>query len=345
MTNPMMICHIIWMKKYAGPEAEVGAGGFKFALAHHYGHEMYNFRRRSGFVYGYIPFEHADPSINITKIGGKNGIAKGVDVLWTAPDPDGNGRVIVGWYRNAEVLAKSQHGPNKIKNTSVTYFTRTPANQARLLSTEDRTFIIPSAKSLKGKMGKGWHPGLGPGQSSVFFPDRNNPSLANRLRRYIDSDGVDVTKRKNKGAGWSVDLERRSKVERAAVNTVTLYLKKNRFTNITLREAEKIGWDLEAQKGAKVFCVEVKGRFGPEAIVELTPNEYKQLKLVEHGNFKNGAYRLAIVTSALSKPMLRLFAWRINKNVAKSKGLWECIITGNMVEVKERPGAVVTLLN
>jgi len=119
MTNPLMLCHMIWMEKYAGPETEVGPGGFKFAMVHNYGHEMFNFRRRSGFLYGYIPFEQSDPSVDITKIGGSNGTAKGVDVIWTAPDPDGMGRVVVGWYRNAEVLNKSRPGPNRFKNARI----------------------------------------------------------------------------------------------------------------------------------------------------------------------------------------------------------------------------------
>ena len=53
--------------------------------------------------------------------------------------------------------------------------------------------------------------------------------------------------------------------------------------------------------------IEVKGLSGVEIMVELTPNEYKQMES-EKDN-----YRLCIVTDCLSKPILNIFSYSYEK--------------------------------
>ena len=53
--------------------------------------------------------------------------------------------------------------------------------------------------------------------------------------------------------------------------------------------------------------IEVKGLSGVEIMVELTPNEYKQMES-EKDN-----YRLCIVTDGLSKPILNIFSYSYEK--------------------------------
>ena len=63
-------------------------------------------------------------------------------------------------------------------------------------------------------------------------------------------------------------------------------------------EHEKLGWDLECSLNGRKLLVGVKGCSGAAADVELTPNEYAASLQHPH------RYRIAIVTTALSRPEL-----------------------------------------
>jgi hypothetical protein len=51
----IIVFHTAWMAKYDGDRASFSAGGFKYAVEHGYGHEMFNFRKIDGTYYGYVP--------------------------------------------------------------------------------------------------------------------------------------------------------------------------------------------------------------------------------------------------------------------------------------------------
>jgi hypothetical protein len=126
------------------------------------------------------------------------------------------------------------------------------------------------------------------------------------------------------------DPELRAKVEKASVDVVRAYYRRDGLT-VRSVEKENLGWDLNVTKSARLFCVEVKGRAGRGA-VELTPNEYaamrdKKIRL---------SYRLAIVQDALSdSPTLTLFAYQ------PVSERWQSAFRV-ILSLRERMGAVAT---
>jgi hypothetical protein len=118
-------------------------------------------------------------------------------------------------------------------------------------------------------------------------------------------------KPRNNGRGWQPDFQKRIEVEnRAMMQTVGYYKKLGYFVQNV--DKDKRGWDLEASFDDKILRVEVKGLSGEDVLIELTPNEYKQM--IKH----NESYRISIVTNALSaKPRLRIFSF------APESGHWE----------------------
>jgi Domain of unknown function (DUF3883) len=80
-------------------------------------------------------------------------------------------------------------------------------------------------------------------------------------------------------------------------------------------EKDNVGWDLEAKPeiDGVSLCLEVKGLFGSELKVGLTPNEYRIL--IKHREGNKAHYRLCVVTEALSyKSMLRIFRYEVSDN-------------------------------
>jgi Domain of unknown function (DUF3883) len=93
----------------------------------------------------------------------------------------------------------------------------------------------------------------------------------------MDGHGKDGPKPGVRGKwGGGSDIERKAKVEQAAIEEVKKYYKE--YTVETV-EKDNVGWDLEAKpiKGGGVICLEVKGLFGSELKVGLTPKEYRAL--------------------------------------------------------------------
>ena len=101
---------------------------------------------------------------------------------------------------------------------------------------------------------------------------------------------------------WQPDPLIRLKVEEKAVKHVIKYYEKIGF-DVDSVEKDNIGWDLTAVKEKIKLKLEVKGLSGKEIVTEMTPNELKNLEADKNN------YRLCIVTEALTKPMLRVFAY------------------------------------
>ena len=103
------------------------------------------------------------------------------------------------------------------------------------------------------------------------------------------------------GAPRQCDPGLRAKVEKAAVRHVIDHWPYPGYECVSV-ESDNKGWDLEFTRGARTLLVEVKGRSGDIAQVELTPNEYAAMCSRHHRDM----YRLAIVTRALVAPRLSI---------------------------------------
>lgn len=168
----MLFCNIGWMNRYQGlrgqPDKIVGGG--KWVSENEHGHEACNFLVcRDGFVYGHVEtiWGKTDRRIRIESIGGEGDSVDGVDVVWTATDPEAGGRKVVGWYRNATVFRSRQHFvdyPSKQheRDEIGSFRIRALADDVRRLDLEDR--------SLSLGRGIGWM-----GQTAWWVPSSDSP--------------------------------------------------------------------------------------------------------------------------------------------------------------------------
>ena len=159
---PLLFCNVGWMNKYNGIAGDSIERGGKYNQ-HSIGHEVCNFTKNQGLVFGYV--QPVGDSIKIEKLGAskKDEKIEGVTVVWTA-GPESGGTVVVGWYEEATVYRDLQsiENPNALqtKNGVTSYRVKARADKATLLPVEQRELIIPRA--VKG----------GIGQSNVWFADK-----------------------------------------------------------------------------------------------------------------------------------------------------------------------------
>ena len=173
----MIFCNIAYMVFYRGQsEGDAAVGGGR----HPERAEEYNFDPIGDYMYGYVPA--VARTIDVSKIGPVSGDVAcvrnrdpnvlpccdartdGIDVVWTATCP-ARGRVVVGWYRNANVfrhLQQCAHGVYQIKARTT---------DCRLLPVEQRKINIETG--LEGR----------PGNSPVWYAE--TPYGANLRRRVL----------------------------------------------------------------------------------------------------------------------------------------------------------------
>ena len=335
----IILLHTVWMQNYAGYEDDIGAGGFDYAQEHGFGYELLNFQNSSGSYYGYV--QATNGTINIDWLGAKP-TDKYIDdilIIWTAPHPDGDGRFVVGWYKNARVFRKKRKPEPNLKRRfleqDICYNVTAAAEDCKLLPIDQRTLRIPSN-------GKGL-----PGQSSCFFPANSKDpekteKIVQKALAFIEGySGNTPTGSTRENRNWrQTDACHRKEVETAAITAITARYNSLGY-NVRSVEAESCGWDLEADKDDKSLCIEVKGRASNSTLVELTPNEYEKLQMVEDSEFNRkfkSGYRLAIVSNACSADQkLCIFSY-----VPKRK-IWHEAESKKQLKITPKTGAKVEI--
>ncbi|MDP8568329.1 protein NO VEIN domain-containing protein [Methylophilus aquaticus] len=259
------------------------------------GHEVCNFHRHRGKVYGYVQPARgqgsaSEGSIKVERIVGSDASVDdykvdGVLVIWTATRPEG-GSVVVGWYKNATVYRDYQNFKTKSalhsKNGLEGYRIQTDSENANLLSIDERTIRVP--RRTDGGMG----------QSNVWYGDSD---LGEALVMEVEDIINGKPKRLKIKSTRSTDPEHKAKVEKSAVELVWKYYE-NLGYELRSVEKDNVGWDVEASQNKTKLKIEVKGLSGKVPNIELSPNEY--LAFSENNRF----YRLAIVTETLTSPSL-----------------------------------------
>jgi hypothetical protein len=284
---------------------------------------MYNHKPYRGYCYGMAPVKAG--TINIGKLGASRGNdhLSPILVVWTAPHPDADGRFVVGWYKNATVYRKAQPGGGwRLRDGAVAYNAKAASADCHLLRPGNRLFAVHGGRRIKGE----------PGQAPAYFV-RAGSKLESDLLAYVNEgvlSGVQVPRTSpNQGHRSRVpDAAHNKRVEVAAMKYV-----KERYRQWSISDvcSLKKGWDIEVQKGSKQLCLEVKGVSGAAACVEVTPNEYAQMVLVETQKFSHGGYRLCVVTNVLGEsPKYFEFQYR----GVKKRGSWIDIDSGKRLEVK-----------
>ena len=288
-----------WMDFYEGiSEGTEIHGGGSYIKEFGYGHEIYNFKNIKGKVYGY-----AQPNgrNNLERIGAKKGAdyISGVLLIFTATHKDG-GTYIVGWYRNATVYRDYQETNMKERryvDEYIGYYAVADAKNVVLLNRDERVMLFEAIPRSKGGMG----------HSNVWYADADNmKDFKKRVIQFVDTYEKRRVRRQflvNKNR----DSNLRKAVETSAIQKVQHYYL-NLGYEVESKESEKVGWDLEVKRKRTILRVEVKGISGGIISVELTPNEYKKMM-----QYKD-SYRLAIVTNALTEPVLYVFFFSPEKN-------------------------------
>lgn len=310
--TPLLVLRVGYMERYDGPGPISGGGDY--VKQNGVGGEVFNFKPSRGVCYGYAMSRHS-AGINLRFLDDAHAWSRGdelsgVDVVFIARRP-GQGQVVVGWYRNATVF----HRQYRVRRGRIPgmgeasrwFLCVAKAENAFLLSEEERNFEVPAASA--GNVGF-------PGQSNVWYPDRNHDKpgvrvFVKKLRRYIESttperpgddemyvDKSTTAPRKGRGArSGAPDVEHNAAVEQAAVEAVKAHFESKGYS-VTSVESENKGWDLEASNADECLYVEVKGTAGDDIYFELTPNEYGRLR--EHAP----RFRVCVVCDALGSPRL-----------------------------------------
>ncbi|SFE10180.1 DUF3883 domain-containing protein [Methylobacterium sp. 13MFTsu3.1M2] len=321
--GPMVFVNIGWMKNYAGATADdQPVGGHGYLKDGNIGHEVFNFKPLRDSVYGYVP---RAARINLKNLGGATSdesIAP-VTVVWIARNPSNKKTYIVGWYKNATVFRNNDHIKlTRERGFDVVYQITAPADDATLLSVDRRQFIIPTEKA-EGNLG----------QSPVWYGGKDE--FRARVAAYIAAGGVFTATKKggSKGPKRQTDPELRKQIELAAVRHATAYYESIDGGSQVVDSVEKdgVGWDLNvtAPTGA-LLKVEVKGLSGRDLVVELTPNEYKKMKSLEH----RAQYVVYVVTEALTTSA-RSHVFRHNAEASKGGKLVWATLDGRMLEIVE----------
>jgi hypothetical protein len=331
MAEPIVFINIGWMKYYQGPspsdplEAE-NFGYFKKANAKTgatVGYEQWNFKDRNGWVYGYVP---RSSGINVTRLGASpdQDELKGVLAIFVARDPAAQELKVVGWYRNATVSRtptyKRRFGKNAIEAPIAARWA-----DCRVLPVASRNIVIPTAKSILG----------GFGQSPVWYAE-SHPDVVRHVRRLVS--GADVRFRKPsrrktrtvRGSPRNLDPDTRLAVEMRAMEWAMKY-----FDDAEDVSRECKGWDVEASSDGADILIEVKGLSGPSVVVELTPNEYKQMQE------EKKRYLIFVVTNALTR-RARARTFRYCLSGKRRFGKWVSD-QGEVLIVQEQVGARVRL--
>ena len=318
--KPMISLNIGWMRRYEGLQGDTIQNGGSYVREHGFGNEICNFKPHQGNLYG---FGQVKGTINIERLGAsqEDEMVSGVLAIWVARDPSG-GTKIVGWYDNATIYKAMQPAPTdsnrKYQGEEFGYMVRAKIEDCVLLSVDQRTKYIP--RRQKGGMG----------QANIWYADKPiNDHFKQEVWTYVENKGRNP---KKPGEGHRqripkhLDPEKRIQIEKIAINKITTYYEELEYT-VTSVERDNVGWDLEAELPPKRLLLEVKGLSQKDVSIELTPNEYSQMR--SHRD----DYRICIVTDTLgTNPIPHIFSYSVESQN------WEDE-EGKILTITERTGA------
>jgi hypothetical protein len=187
---PLFFCNIGWMARYKGNEGQPDkiVGGGRYVREHGAGGEVCNFLAADdGFVYGHVETikGEIDRRINLRRLGAESESAEGVDVVWTATNPDGSGRFVVGWYRNAIVFAKRQ----ELLSSSKQHRRDHLRDYRMKVRAEDAHCLEPDNRTLALGRGPGWM-GHTPWWIPEDNPRRDVREFVARVKQLINEDAT-----------------------------------------------------------------------------------------------------------------------------------------------------------
>lgn len=291
----MIFLNTAWMERYEGligNDSEIHGGG-SYVEEYGYGYEIFNFKKIGSKVYGYA---QAGGSNNLQRLGANKDdeYIEDILVVFTATHKDG-GTYIVGWYKNATFFKDYQDiklAQRKFKDEYIGYYAITDAENAVLLSVDERFAFPIIPRRVKGGMG----------QSNVWYADSTEMmDFKIDVLKYIEKYEKKKNKRQQVVCRQS-DPQDRKKIETIAIKAITQEYTERGFNVISV-ESENLGWDLEAVHKRTKLRIEVKGLSGEKVSVEITPNEFKNMEAYKD------SYRLCVVTNCMVSPLVHVFSY------------------------------------
>ena len=311
MANPLLVFRIGRMKKYAGfdPSRDPITRGGTWVANHGWGGEMWNFLPRDGRCYGYA-MSKSFAGLDLDRIKPlqrgkweKNQELSGVDIVFIARD-EREGQVVVGWYEDATIFHRkyrSRPNPTGTKpRKNIEYLCQTDMESAFLVPEGARTEKVAYAPA----------DGYGPGQSNIWYADKNNAAsqrLVDRLRRYIrtaKAESPSESPQRSGGGrrgGAKPDKKLLLKIENNSMDAVHAHFNKKYDVDYVHRDC--CGWDMTAthKKSGTVLQLEVKGHLGDVIQFDLTPNEYAKMQELQK------TYRVCVVRRALKSKKVEVY--------------------------------------
>lgn len=275
MARPIVFLKIGWMNRYKGARGDSVRAQHRFVQEHGEGAEDRNFLPRRGRCYGYAPMHRRlHLRERFPNLAGSDDYVDGVDIVFIARKPKG-GVFVVGWYADARLYAVLQERYSRI------WLTEASAENCRLLDPRDRNLVIPIGRDS------------GPRSPAVWYATRQD-DLKRQVRKLMSGDYRPAPGHVMRATKPDVDVARKAEVERNAIRTVERFYTALGF-DITDRQSDNIGWDLEAHRSSDIYRLEVKGSAHAQLMPELTPNEYSASRAYHM------SYRICIVTRALTQ--------------------------------------------
>jgi hypothetical protein len=282
----VLFARVGWMRFYSGPvpgdERPVGGGRYN---ENEIGHEVYNFRETGGRLYGYFQPTMSTHAVALERIdpeaAGKDRLNR-VLVIFVARRPEG-GQVIVGWYKDAEVLRNNvQHSPGKPRGYG--HFCSAERRNCVLLPDQNRSLEIPSGKGGMGQSNV-CYPLAGDGsqkrvpwiQHAIDFIDDYQASdiLANQeaAAEKESAAAAEEALARSKGQGFARTPQERRALENHAMAVAKKYFRHEGFDveDVSARRS----YDLLCRRGTRELHVEVKGTTTDGDAIVLTNNEVK----------------------------------------------------------------------
>ena len=296
------IINLGWSEDYQGSEV-VGAFGH---LKKGEGHEKYNFvPDADGRYYAYIPplGEHHSPP------NPEN--AEGWLVFAVSKKPKDTGLTVVGWFENGTFVPDYPPRPDCER-----FGLDTGGNPFGYALAADSAVAIPlPLRHLKinGTHFKRSYAYLRGNNESEPWREKFLKALLEYRENYLDQgDKHEKTKLPSGNAGICADPEKRKEVETKSIEAAKKYFKEWKFVKSV--ETEKCGYDLLFSHGktGQQMHVEVKGTRYPIPHFFMTHGELRHAekhskndKGSKSKNVKRPIWRLAMVTNALDKPVVR----------------------------------------
>ena len=276
----IMLVRVGWMTYYAGakPGDEQPVGGGKQNLVS-VGGEITLFKKRNGRLYASFGFTATDEGLNFSRIDPSAGseTLKRVLLVFFAKDPrpESSGQVVVGWYRDAELLRWHTRKP-------FFHVASTLPAKGVLLPSSRRTIVVPRGRGATGQANnfylldsRGRAKRLPWVKHILELVDNyDGPNLLADPKAEAFQDVEAATESAiavSHGQGMAVDAASRKVIEQAAMRRAIRDFAKQGYDVQDVSSPRS--YDLHCTKNGNTLLVEVKGTQIPLSSILLTPNE------------------------------------------------------------------------